>query len=44
MTGIAGHDPESPVTIDRNDPPGLRRTCIFWPKLTDFFIGEANAS
>jgi hypothetical protein len=44
MTGIAGHDPELPVTFDRNDPPGFALNFHFWPKLTDFFIGEANAS
>jgi len=29
MAGIVGHDPESPVTFDRNTPLGLHWTCHF---------------
>jgi len=29
MTGIVGHDPESPVTFDRNTPPGFALDLLF---------------
>jgi hypothetical protein len=45
MAGIVGHDPESPVTFDRNTPPGFALDLPFAGlSCPTFTSGEADAS
>jgi hypothetical protein len=44
MPGIIGHDPESPVTFERNTPPGLALHLSFAGLSCPIFFGGADAS